>query len=202
MSARAAGGSGAIASDLGVAVVVARSLRHVQVDVVDGQARAFAGTCGERLARTVRGCASRASCRARSRSRGCARSALNVSIWRRNPPLMPRISSFSASSPSTLTVTIVRARLRPAMRARRSRRCGRSGSRWSGKCRIARRDQPVTIGLEDVVDVRPEEDLAAGQVDPVDIGVLSHERDDFLRRQFVGRLALPDVARLARYWHQ
>ena len=38
---------------------------------------------------------------------GMRRSALNVSICRLNPPLMPRISSFSCSSPSRLTVTIV-----------------------------------------------------------------------------------------------
>ena len=45
-----------------------------------------------------------------------ARNALNVSSCRLNPPLMPRISSLSASSPSRLTVMMVRAGPRPAMR--------------------------------------------------------------------------------------
>ena len=52
-------------------------------------------------------------------------------------------------------------------------------------------------GVEDVVDVAAKEDLAAGEIDPVDVRVLPHERDDLVRRQLVGRLALPDVARLA-----
>ena len=52
-------------------------------------------------------------------------------------------------------------------------------------------------GVEDVVDVASKEDLAAGEIDPVDVRVLSHERNDLAGRELVGRLPLPDVARLA-----
>ena len=66
-----------------------------------------------------------------------------------------------------------------------------------GKCRIASRDQPVTIASKMSSMSRPQEDLAAGEIDPVDVRVLANERDDLVRRQLVGRLALPDVAGLA-----
>ena len=52
-------------------------------------------------------------------------------------------------------------------------------------------------GVEDLVDVGPQEDLAAGEVGPGDIGVLADEREHFVGGQLVGRLALPDVAGLA-----
>jgi hypothetical protein len=52
-------------------------------------------------------------------------------------------------------------------------------------------------GVEDVVDVGPEKNLAARQIRPGDVRVLAYERDDFFSRELVGGLALPDVARLA-----
>ena len=66
-----------------------------------------------------------------------------------------------------------------------------------GKCRSASRDQPVTIASKMSSMSGPEEDLAAGQVHPVDVRILADEREHFVGRQLVGRLPLPDVARLA-----
>jgi hypothetical protein len=52
-------------------------------------------------------------------------------------------------------------------------------------------------GLEDVVDVRPQKNLAAGQIHPGNRWVPPDERDDLIRGELVGRLALPDIAGLA-----
>src|SRR3954469_17716602 len=42
-------------------------------------------------------------------------------------------------------------------------------------------------GVEDLVDVAPKKDFATGEIDPVDVGILTNQRDDLVRRQLVGR---------------
>ena len=185
-----------------VAVVVARHLRHVQVHVVDRQPGTFARARGERLGEPSEVVATTASRRSTVTMPGMRRSALNVSIWRLKPPLMPRMSSFSCSSPSRLTVTMVCAGPRPAIRS--TLRDDAVGEKAVGRKVQERQSPPAGHDrVEDLVDVRPQEDLAAGEVRPRDV------RDSRGRRRRTSSVVSSSVGLrcqmlqvLQRYWHQ
>ena len=114
-----------------VAVVVPRHLRHVQVHVVDRQPGAFAGARLERLREPADVVGRQRHAEDASTTPGMRRSALNVSICRRKPPLI------AADLVVRLLVAVEadrddRCAPGPGRRsARRCARCGRSGSRWS-----------------------------------------------------------------------
>ena len=119
-----------------------------------------------------------------------------MATCRLNPPLMPRISSFNCSSPSTLTVMTVCPGPRPAIRC--SRRDDAVGEKSVGGKMQYREPAPARDdGVENFVDVGPQEDFAAGQIHPRDVWIPPDEGDHFVGGELVGRLTLPDVAGLA-----
>ena len=110
---------------------------------------------------------------------------------------MPRISSFSASSPSRLTVTIVRAGPRPRDAARRCGRCGRSESRWweSAGSRAATSRSAIASKISSMSGRRKISPPVRST--QLTCGFSRTSATHLVGRQLVGRLALPDVARLA-----
>ena len=180
---------------LAVAVVMRRSLGHVEVHIVNGESGTLPRAGGKRLLERASVVAGERHAERDFHTRNAPQHAERLHLTA-EPALHPAnlvVERFVAVD--------AHGHDRACQLASRNALGGRNdaiGLEAVGRKVEQREPRPsAENGIEYLVNVAAQEDLAAGQVDPVDVRVLAHECDDLRRRQLVGRLALPDVAGLA-----
>ena len=186
---------GAHAWSAGVVVVVARHLRHVQVHVVNCQPGNLSRTRGEGLAEL-------SEVIGRDRDPEHRADAVDgaQALERLDLPAEPALDA--ANLVVRLLVAVKADRhdgpRRPAPGDARDAARDAIGQETVGR-EMEEREAPPTghDGIEHLVDILAQKDFASRQVDPRDVGVLTNEGADFIGREFVGGLSLPDVAGLA-----
>ncbi len=165
------------------------------MDVIDGETRTFAGACVEGLSES----AEIVGRHRHPEDRG----------YSRNTP--ERVERLDLTPETSLDSTDLVVGLLVAVQADRDDGVRRAPARDPldarhdaiGEKPVGRKMQkrkPPPAGddsLENVVDVRSEENLPSGEVRPRDVRILADDRHHFIGCQFVFGLALPDVARLA-----